>query len=113
VQLHLPLTGGHHPGPLFGPSPKKPSKNCRRGKAYRKKLQQACPAWADRGKIREMYKEAKRLTKETGLLHSVDHIIPLKGETVCGLHVHNNLRVSLHIVNMRKANKFEDQVGLF
>ena len=38
---------------------------------------------------------------------AVDHIIPLQGKTVCGLHVENNLRAIPHFLNTRKGNKFE------
>jgi hypothetical protein len=110
----LPLQGGHHPGPLFGPICKKKSGQGRfRSKTYRRKVRQATPAWADPQKVRDFYREAKRLTKLTGHRHSVDHIIPLKGETVCGLHVHTNLEVKLHAENMSKGNRFEEQLGLF
>jgi hypothetical protein len=53
----------------------------------------ATPAWRDRDKIREIYKEAKRLTAETGIEHHVDHYYPVQGRLCCGLHVHQNLRV--------------------
>lgn len=113
LQRPLPLNG-HHPGPLFGPLPiKRASEGCRRGKLYRKKLRAATPPWADREAIRALYRKAKRLTRETGVKHTVDHIIPLKGETVCGLHVHTNMRVIPHSENMRKGNFFVDQPSLF
>lgn len=46
-----------------------------------------------------------------GIEWHVDHIIPLKGELVSGLHVWNNLRVIPKILNLRKGNKiaFHDQ----
>ena len=55
-----------------------------------------------------MYKEAQRLTKVTGEQYDVDHIIPLKGAAVCGLHVPWNLQVLKHADNMRKSNKYEN-----
>lgn len=114
VQKQLQLDGGEDPGPLFGPLPiKKPGKGRLRSKTYRKKLRQATPPWADMAAIRKFYREAKLLTRVTGHQHSVDHVIPLKGEYVCGLHVHNNLEVTLHEVNMRKGNTFCEQMELF
>lgn len=67
----------------------------------------ATPAWADLDAIREFYKEAARLTKVTGIRHEVDHIIPLQGETVCGLHVENNLQILTRSQNARKKNRIE------
>jgi hypothetical protein len=55
--------------------------------------------------IGEFYKESTRLTKETGIPHEVDHIIPLQGEIVSGLHVPWNLRVVTKEVNRKKSNK--------
>ena len=39
--------------------------------------------------------------------YSVDHIIPIQHELVCGLHVEHNLQIIPLIDNIRKHNKFE------
>lgn len=65
----------------------------------------ATPTWANKDAIRAIYLEARRLRKETGLDWHVDHIIPLNGKTVCGLHVETNLRIIRGIENMRKGNR--------
>ena len=70
----------------------------------RASIRAATPAWADLDKIKEIYIEAARLTAETGIPHEVDHIIPLQGETVTGLHVHNNLQILTQEENRRKRN---------
>lgn len=69
---------------------------------------QATPTWITKSDIKTMqlfYKEAERLTRETGIEHQVDHIYPLKGKTVCGLHVPCNLSVVTKNINNRKLNK--------
>jgi hypothetical protein len=66
----------------------------------------ATPVWADRDAIRAVYRKAKRLTKQTGIKHHVDHIVPLQNDKVCGLHYAVNLRVIPAIDNLKKSNKF-------
>lgn len=55
--------------------------------------------WADLDKIKEVYKNCP-----SGM--HVDHVIPLKGELVSGLHVHNNLQYLTPEENIRKSNSF-------
>lgn len=66
----------------------------------------ATPDWADLDSIEEVYKEAYRLSKDTGVSHEVDHIVPLQSPHVCGLHVSWNLQVLTKTANLRKGNKF-------
>lgn len=67
----------------------------------------AMPPWADHGAISTVFKEARHLTKTTGIQHHVDHIIPLVHPLVCGLHIPTNLRTVTASVNHRKSNKFD------
>jgi hypothetical protein len=65
----------------------------------------ATPAWADKVAIDYMYYVAKVIERVYGTKLHVDHIIPLRGKTVCGLHVHNNLQLLAPLDNIRKSNK--------
>jgi hypothetical protein len=68
----------------------------------------ATPAWlteADWAAIAALYEQAAQLTATTGIEHEVDHIIPLQGETVCGFHCPENLRIVTRNENRRKHNK--------
>jgi hypothetical protein len=67
-------------------------------------LIQRTPLWADLEKIESFYVEAEKLTKETGIKYEVDHIIPLQGKTISGLHVHNNLQILTRSENRSKKN---------
>jgi hypothetical protein len=66
----------------------------------------AIPPWANLSEIREVYKNSAKISKETGVMHHVDHIVPLRGKLVCGLHVQNNLQIIPWYTNVSKGNKF-------
>ena len=74
----------------------------------RRRFRAATPPWLTRKQkleIRQLYQVAIILSKTTGERYVVDHIIPLQGETVCGLHVPWNLRVTTQGENLKKSNK--------
>ena len=74
---------------------------------FRKYGRRIYPLPGDGDKIYAIYAEAKRLTKQTGVKHEVDHIVPLHGELVSGLHVSWNLQVLTREQNYAKSNRFD------
>ena len=80
-------------------------------KARRRKHRQATPKWLTRkqkSEIRQLYQIAITMTKTTGEQYVVDHIVPLRSEFVCGLHVPWNLRVITQEENLKKSNQLVD-----
>lgn len=55
---------------------------------------------------KEAHELRKLRNKVTGFEWHVDHVIPLKGEYVCGLHTWNNLAVIPKVENLRKGNYY-------
>lgn len=77
----------------------------KRRSAIRKRL----PAWLtldDFSAIEAFYQLAARMQKETGIEHHVDHILPLQGRYVSGLHVPANLQVLTAKQNLSKNNRW-------
>lgn len=74
--------------------------------ARRAALAKATPSWANKEKIRDYYKTADALGMWTGEWHHVDHIVPLRGKTVRGLHVESNLQILTQSENVRKSAKW-------
>lgn len=68
---------------------------------------QASVSWADHEKIKDIYTECIKISKETGIVHHVDHIIPLQSKYICGLHVETNLQILPWYENLTKLNKFK------
>lgn len=71
------------------------------------KRSQAFPKLADRKKMNDIYREARRLEKSDGIKRHVDHIVPLVHPLVSGLHCEFNLRILTAAENMAKKNHFE------
>lgn len=109
LQLTLSLHDGWHPGVLFLIRKRRMPKRygtIMQGRLRRESERRATPPWADRAKIRALYKTARRLTKETGEQHDVDHIVPLLHPLVCGLHVDWNMEVMHWRFNSEKGNLY-------
>lgn len=78
--------------------------NAKNAKRRATKLQ-ATPEWADLDHIKRTYEWAKVMEERTGRKIHVDHIVPLQGENVCGLHCEANLQLMFAEDNMSKGNK--------
>lgn len=79
----------------------------------RRRFRQATPKWLtqeQKFEIRLKYRLAIELSRRTGVRHAVDHIVPLQGEEVCGLHVPWNLEVLTQDENLKKSNKLVDTI---
>ena len=77
---------------------------------YRASKRNKTPIWADKEHlwlIKQAYELAILRTKQFGFLWHVDHIIPLNGVNVSGLHVIENIQVIPAAENLLKNNKYE------
>lgn len=85
-------------------------KNAHRYRPYaalrQEHIKRATPPWVDMKAIDGIYLEALSLQKSDGIPREVDHIIPLRGKLVSGLHVQNNLQILTQSENRRKNNSF-------
>lgn len=87
---------------------KKSTKNAE----YRAKQLQRLPTWANLAAIKEVYNDCVEINlaaKTAGCTEKfvVDHICPLQGKIVSGLHIAANLQIITNSENCRKNNKFE------
>ena len=74
----------------------------------RAKQKLATPPWLtdpQKAHIKRTYDLAALMEEITGNKYHVDHIIPLKGENVSGLHVPWNLQVLPADINLQKGNR--------
>ena len=82
------------------------------GSAKRRGIKlKATPAWLTKEhkeSIKDFYRLSAFLSRTTGTSHNVDHIVPLQGKTVCGLHVPWNMQVITAEENQKKHAKFDE-----
>jgi hypothetical protein len=86
--------------------------NARAAKRRAIKLK-ALPKWLTKEEleqIKELYLIAEMFKLYTGEEYHVDHIVPLQGENVCGLHVPWNLQVIPAKENLSKSNKLQEEL---
>lgn len=67
---------------------------------------QAVASWGNPQAIREFYKKAALLSKQSDIKHHVDHCDPLQHDLVCGLHIETNLQILTEAENLAKSNSF-------
>ena len=69
---------------------------------------QRTPSWLtkeDLAEIEDIYRMAKRRSEVEGIEYHVDHIIPLQGKNISGLHIPSNLQILRARDNLIKGNK--------
>jgi 5-methylcytosine-specific restriction endonuclease McrA len=86
--------------------------NAKKARRRARKLR-ATPPWADNAAMARIYKKSSQLTKQNGIKYNVDHIVPLQGDDVSGLHVQTNLRIVPAHINNKKGNRFNKQTKAY
>jgi len=89
----------------------RPQRNANWAKYFYSKIDRT-PKWLTKEQhleIKKIYAECMEMTKITGIKHNVDHIVPLRGDLVSGLHVPWNLRIIPASENFKKSNKYGSQ----
>jgi hypothetical protein len=75
-----------------------------RAAKYCRALTRSTPKWVDVDAMSGMY-ELAALFRRIGLRMEVDHVVPLQGKTVSGLHTADNLQLLLRHTNASKSNR--------
>lgn len=86
---------------------KYPERNTANVAKYNANKKQAVPCWMstlELSRIKSLYKIARHISKITGVRHEVDHIVPLRGKEVSGLHTIYNLQIITKQDNLQKSN---------
>lgn len=91
---------------------KYPHKHAERQRLRSARARSAQPPWVDqahKNRITEIYRCSKEFSEKFNRKYHVDHIIPLNGSNVCGLHVWWNLQILDANTNMKKSNKHAEK----
>lgn len=86
-------------------------KRCAIERARQARKMQASPPWLTlehKRDIEAVYVEARNMRDQYGVAIHVDHIVPIKGRNVCGLHVPWNLQLVSQSYNSSKSNRLFD-----
>jgi len=87
-----------------------PAKTSALTSLYRARKIQATPTWLSeehKEQILKVYEHARECEVLTGDDYHVDHIVPLKGENISGLHVPWNLQILPADLNIAKSNSYD------
>jgi len=80
--------------------------------ARRSRKLKATPEWLtseQHDDMKAMYTLAKKWGELFSVDYHVDHIVPLNGENICGLHVPWNLQLLEAKLNISKSNSYSNQ----
>lgn len=78
---------------------------------YRASRSQRTPAWLTQEQLEligKLYALCSEMSKSSGIQYEVDHIVPIRGRSVSGLHVPWNLQIIPRSENRSKINKYPD-----